>query len=175
MQQKKLRVREEAAEEVALGQAEGGSRKKGRADPDRRTMTLGVSSGETAHGDYGFSDDEAEEVSLVVDSVEDDLEGARQTRAAELRKEASLAISQYRTYNRIQFTAQRGWDQYLPQAPAAQSPVPVVAVAAAGVAVAAGQGQQPAAAGFFAPRAAAAAAAAAAASVGPAVETAPVG
>ena len=124
---------------------------------------------------YGFSDDEAEEVSLVVDSVEDDLEGARQARAAELRKEAPLAFSQYRTYNRIQLTAQRGWDQYLPQAPAAQSPVPVVVVAAAGVAVAAGQGQQSAAAGFFAPRAAAAAAAAAAASVGPAVETAPVG
>ena len=103
------------------------------------------------------------------------LEGARQARAAELRKEAPLAFSEYRTYNRIQLTVQRGWDQYLPQAPAAQSPVPVVAVAAAGVAVAAGQGQQPAAAGFFAPRAAAAGAAAAAASVGPAVETAPVG
>ena len=172
----KLRIREEAAEEVALGQAEGGSRKKGRADPDRRAMTFGVSSGGTAHGDYGFSDDETEEVSLVVDSVEDDLEGARQARAAELRKEAPLAFSEYRTYNRIQLTAQRGWDQYLPQAPATQSPVPVVGVAAAGVAVGAGQGQQPAAAGFFAPRAVAAAAAAtAAASVGPAVETVPVG
>jgi hypothetical protein len=41
-------------------------------------MTLGVSSGGTVHGDYGFSDDEAEEVTLVVDSTEDDLEGARQ-------------------------------------------------------------------------------------------------
>ena len=127
--------------------------------------------GGTAHGDYGFSDDEAEEVSLVVDSVEDDLEGARQARVAELRKEAPLAFSEYRSYNRIQLTAQRGWDQYLPQAPAAQSPVPVVGVAAAGVAVAAGQAQQPAAAGFFAPRPAAAATA----SVGPAVQTAPVG
>jgi len=86
----KLRVREEAAEEVALGQAEGVSRKKGHADADRRAMTFCVSSGGTAHGDYGFSDDEAEEVSLVVDSVEDDLEGARQARAAELRKEAPL-------------------------------------------------------------------------------------
>ena len=107
----------------------------------------------------------------MVDSAEDDLEGARQARAAELRQEAPLAFSEYRSYNRIQLTALRGWDQYLPQAPAAQSPVPVVGVAAAGVAVAAGQGQQPAAAGFFAPRAPAAAVA----SVGPAVETAPVG
>jgi hypothetical protein len=32
---------------------------------------------EETHGDYGFSDDEAEEVTLVVDEVEDDLEGAR--------------------------------------------------------------------------------------------------
>ena len=62
---------------MALGQAEGGSRKKGRADPDRRAMTLGVSCGGTVHGDYGFSDDESEEVPLVVDSVDDDLEGAR--------------------------------------------------------------------------------------------------
>ena len=52
------------------------------------------SSGGTAHGDYGFSDDETEEVSLVVDSVEDDLEGARQARAAELRKEAPLEFSE---------------------------------------------------------------------------------
>jgi hypothetical protein len=79
--------------------------------------------------------------------------------------------SEYRSYNRIQLTAQRGWDQYLPQAPAAQSPVPVVGVAAAGVAVAAGQAQQPAAAGFFARRPVVGAAA----SVGPAVQTAAVG
>jgi hypothetical protein len=65
------------------------------------------------------------------------------------RKEATLTFSEYRSYNRIKITDQRGWDQYLPQAPAAQSPVPVVAVGAAGVAVAAGQGQQPAAAGCF--------------------------
>ena len=38
-------------------------------------MTLGVSSGGTAHPVYGFSDEETEEVSLVVDSTEDDLEG----------------------------------------------------------------------------------------------------
>ena len=70
----------------------------------------------------------------------------------------------------MQLTAQRGWDQYLPQAPAAQSPVPVIGAAAAGVTVAAGQAQQPAGAGFFARRPAAAAAA----SVGPAVQTAAV-
>jgi hypothetical protein len=148
----KLRMREEEADEVALGQEEGGSRKKGHTDPDRWSLTLGVSSGGTDHGDYGFSDDETEEVTLVVDSAEDDLEGARQARAAELRKEAPLVLSEYRSYNRIQITDQRGWDQYLSQAPAAQSPVPVVGVAATGVAVSAGQAQQPAATVFFAPR-----------------------
>ena len=81
-------------------------------------MTLGVSSGGAGHDDYGFSDDEAAEVSLVVDSAEDDLEGTRQARAAELIKEASLEFSEYRSYNRMQLTAQRGWDQYLPQSPA---------------------------------------------------------
>jgi hypothetical protein len=132
---------------------------------------LGVSSGGMSHGDYGFSDDETEEVTSVVDSSEDDLEGERQTHAAELCKEAPLAFSEYRSYNRIQLTVQRGWDQYLPQAPEAQSPVPVVGVSATGVAVAAGQAQQPTAAVSFAPRPAAAAAA----SVGPTVQTAPVG
>ncbi len=76
----KLRMREEETDEVTLGETEGGSRKKDRTDPDytdRQAMTLGVSSGGTVHGDYGFSDDEAEEVTLVVDEVEDDLEGAR--------------------------------------------------------------------------------------------------
>ena len=68
-------------------------------------------------------------------------------------------------------TAQRGWDQYLPQAPAAQSPVPVVGVTAACVTVTTGQAQQPTSSVFFAPRPAAAATA----SVGPAVQTAPVG
>ena len=52
----------------------------------------------------------------MVDSVEDDLEGTRLARAAELRKEAPLAFSEYRNYNRIQLTAERGWDQYLPEA-----------------------------------------------------------
>jgi hypothetical protein len=55
----KQRIREEQADEVALGQAEGGSRKKGRTDPERQTMTLGVSSGGAADDEYGFSDDEA--------------------------------------------------------------------------------------------------------------------
>ncbi len=79
--------------------------------------------------------------------------------------------SEYRSYNRIQLTAQRRWDEYLPQAPAAQSPVPVVGVAAADVTVAAGHTQQPVAAGLFVRRPAGAAAA----SVGPAVQTAAVG
>ena len=58
----KKRIREEA-DEVSLGQAEGVSRKTGRTDPERRIMTLGVSSGGTAHAVYGFSDEEEEEVS----------------------------------------------------------------------------------------------------------------
>ena len=104
----KQRTREEESDEVSLGQTEGGSRKKGRTDPERRIMTLGVSSGGTVHALYGFSDEEEEEVSLVVDSAEDDLEGARLARAAELRKEAPLVFSEYRNYNRIQLTAERG-------------------------------------------------------------------
>jgi hypothetical protein len=65
-----LRIREEESDEVTLGQTEGDSPKKDRTDPDRWTLTLGVSSGGGAHGDYGFSDDETEEeVSLVVDSA----------------------------------------------------------------------------------------------------------
>ncbi len=71
----KRRMREEEADEVALGQAEGRIRKKGRTDLDRHAMTLGVASGGTVHGDYGFSDDETEEVTLVADATEDDLEG----------------------------------------------------------------------------------------------------
>ena len=42
----KLRIREEEADELSLGQAEGDNHKKGRPDPDRRAMTVGVSSGE---------------------------------------------------------------------------------------------------------------------------------
>ena len=48
--------KDESLDELSLGQAEGVSRKKGRADADRRAMTVCVSSGGTTHGDYGFSD-----------------------------------------------------------------------------------------------------------------------
>ncbi len=106
-------------------------------------------------------------VSIVIDKPIP-LEGARLARAAELRKEAPLAFSEY---SRMQLTAQRGLDQYLSEAPAAQSPVPVIGAAAAGVAVAAGQAEQPAAAGFVAQRPATAAAG----PVGPAVQTTKVG
>ncbi len=56
---------EEEAEVLALGQTEGVSHKKSLTDPDPWTMTLGVSSGGTAHGDFGFSDDETEEVTDI--------------------------------------------------------------------------------------------------------------
>jgi hypothetical protein len=51
-------IREEQTDEVALGQVEGDSRKKVHTDPERQTMTLGVSSGGVADDEYGFSDDE---------------------------------------------------------------------------------------------------------------------
>ncbi len=54
----KQRIREEETDEVSLGQAEGDSRKKDHTDPERWIMTLGVSSGGTAHAVYGFSDEE---------------------------------------------------------------------------------------------------------------------
>jgi hypothetical protein len=69
----KQRIREEQADEVTVGQAEGGSRKKGHTDAEGHMMTLGVSSGGVADDKYGFSDDEVEEVALQVDSVEEDL------------------------------------------------------------------------------------------------------
>ncbi len=137
----KQRSQEEQADEVTVGQAEGGSRKKSR-----------LSSGGAADDEYGFSDDEVEEVALQVDSVEEDLEEARVVRAAELRKEAAVAFSEYRNYSRIQLTAERGWDQYLPENPAAEGPVIATPAPASAVAVAAGEAGQSTGAGFFAPR-----------------------
>jgi hypothetical protein len=58
----KQRIREET-DEVSLGQTEGDSHKKDHTDPERRILTLGVSSGGTTHSVYGFSDEEEEEVS----------------------------------------------------------------------------------------------------------------
>ena len=121
-------------------------------------MTLGVSSGGSTDYEYEFSDDEVEEVALQVDSVEEDLEEARVVRATELRKEVALAFSEYRNYSRIQLTAERGWDQYLPENPAAEGPVIATPAPAGAVAVAAGEAGQSAGAGFFAPRPATAAA-----------------
>jgi len=112
-------IREEQADGVTLGQAEGESRKKDHTDAERQIMTLGVSSGGTADDDFGFSDDEAEDVTFQVDSAEE----ARVARAAELRKQAPVAFSEYINYSRIQLTAERGWDQYLPQDPTVEAPV----------------------------------------------------
>jgi hypothetical protein len=54
------RIREEQSDEVVLGQTEGGSWKKDRTDPERQTMTSGVSSsGGAGDDEYGFSDDES--------------------------------------------------------------------------------------------------------------------
>jgi hypothetical protein len=101
---------------------------------------------------YGFSDDEVEEVSLQVDSVEEDLEEARVVRATELRKEAALSFSEYRNYSRIQVTDERGWDQYLPANPATEGPVIATPVPAGVVAVVAGETGQSSDSVFFAPR-----------------------
>jgi hypothetical protein len=108
---------------------------------------------------------------LEVDSTEDDLEGARVTRAGALREETALAFSEYRNYNRIQVTTERGWDQYLPEAPSAQRPVPVIAEEAADVDVTTGQTGHPTVSGFFARRSDTTSAG----PVGPAVPTAQVG
>jgi hypothetical protein len=140
-------------------------------------MTFGRTCAWEDDDDYGFGDDEVEEVDCPVDSVEDILEEVRVVRAAELRKEAEVAFSEYRSYCRIQLTVQRGWDQYLPEKAAASrgvmatpppppaavavtagAAVPVVAPPAAAVVVAAGEAAQSGGAGFFAPRSPAAAA-----------------
>ena len=96
----------------------------------------------------GPLDDETQEVSLEVDSTEDDLETARVTRAVDLFKEDTLEFSEYRNHNRMELTVKRGWDQYLSEAQEVQSPVPVITTAAAGVAVTVGPGH-PVTAGFF--------------------------
>jgi hypothetical protein len=89
--------------------------KKGRREEERRIMTLGVSSGGSTDTEFGFSDDETDEVSLEVHRTEEDLEGARVTCSSELHKEDTLSFSEYKNYNRIQFTTNNGWDQYLPR------------------------------------------------------------
>ncbi len=68
------------------------------------------------------------------------------------------AFSEYRQYSRIQLTANRGWDQYLPKVSGAQSPTPVIVAASTHVGVDTGQPEQPADASFFVPRSAAVAA-----------------
>ena len=52
----------------------------------------------------GPLDDETQEVSLEVDSTEDDLEAARVTRTVDLFKEDTLEFSEYRNYNRMELT-----------------------------------------------------------------------
>ena len=111
----KQRIRQEQADEVTVGQAEGGSRKKSRTHTADPMMTFGQISPWETEDDYGFGDNEVQDVGCPVESVEDILEEVRVARAAELRKEAAVAFSEYRSYSRIQLTAQRGWDQYLPE------------------------------------------------------------
>jgi hypothetical protein len=84
-----------------------------------------------------------------VDSTEDDLEGARVTCTTALCKETTLVFSEYRNYDRIQLTTERGWDQYLPESPAAQRPVPVISGESSDVDVTAGQVGQATASSFF--------------------------
>ncbi len=154
---KKERIRENQADEAELEQAQGGSRKKCRREEERRTMTLGVNSGVTADDEFGFSDEEVAVVSVEegMERADEDLEGAQVARGAELRKEAVLTFTEYRNYNRIELTTNRGWDQYLAKAQSAQSVAPLVPaapVAPADVAVTAGQQGQSTAAVFFDPR-----------------------
>jgi hypothetical protein len=63
-----------------------------------------------------------------------------------------VAFSEYRNYSRIQLTAERGWDQYLPETPATEGPVIVTPTPTCAVAVVSGETGQSTGAGFFAPR-----------------------
>jgi hypothetical protein len=73
-------------------------------------MTLGVCSGVPVDEEFGFSEEEAVEVSLeeVVERGEEDLEGAQVACDAELRKEAVVTFTEYRNYNRMELTTKRG-------------------------------------------------------------------
>ena len=175
----KQRILENQTDETAVQQVQGGSRKKCRREEERRTMRLVVFSGAPVDDDCGFRDEETAEASLEEEmeqmSPEEQLEAAREARVLELRKETALPFIEYRNYNRIDLTTNRGWDQYLPKAPAAQSPAPVIATVPAVVAVAlnvaAGEPGQPTLVGFFAPRTATTSPAA----VAPALPTTAVG
>jgi hypothetical protein len=82
-----------------------------------------------------------------------------------------LTFSEYRQYSQIQLTPNRGWDQYLPKAPEAQSAAPVIVATSAPVGVDVGQPEQPSSASFFVPRSATVASG----PVPPALPTASVG
>jgi len=67
----KQRIRQEQADEVAVGQAEGGSRKKSRTHTADPMMTFGQTCPWEDDDDYGFGDNEVQEVGCPVESVED--------------------------------------------------------------------------------------------------------
>ena len=154
----KQRILENQTDETAVQQVQGGSRKKCRREEERRTMQLGVFSGVPVDDDCGFRDEETVSLEEEMEqmSPEEQLEASRDACVLELRKETALPFIEYRNYNRIDLTTNRGWDQYLPKAPAAQSPAPVIATVPAVVAVAlnvaAEEPGQPTLVGFFAPR-----------------------
>ena len=150
---------------------QGGSRKKDHREEEGHELALGAYSGGLVDSAFGFSEEEADEVSLEDQRAEKDFEGVRVTRVTELRKQDALAFSEYRQYSRIQLTANRGWDQYLPKAPEAQSAAPVIVATSAPVGVDVGQPEQPSSASFFVPRSATVASG----PVPPALPTASVG
>ncbi len=61
----KQRILENKTDEAASQQGQGVSRKKFRREEERRTTQFGVFSGVSTDDDYGFTDEETTEVSLV--------------------------------------------------------------------------------------------------------------
>jgi hypothetical protein len=111
------RIRENQTDEMSLEQTEGGNHKKGHTEEERHTMTFGVCLGVSVDEEFGFSEEEAAEVSFEeeVERGEEDLEGDRVVCDVDLRKETIRSFTQYRNYNRMELTTKSGWDQYLPK------------------------------------------------------------
>ena len=65
-------------------QVQGGIHKKDHREEEGHELALCVYSGGIVDSDFGFSEEETDEVSLEEQRVEEDFEGARVTRATEM-------------------------------------------------------------------------------------------
>ena len=84
----KQRILENQTDEAETEETEGVNLKKYHREEERRTMKWGVFSAVPADDDYGFTDEETDDVSLEEEmeqvSPEEDLETTRETRVLEL-------------------------------------------------------------------------------------------